>query len=315
MSRAPFPFIVGCPRSGTTLLRAMFDSHPEMAIPPEAQFIVPMLRLRRRYESSRGIRTDALVAALKPAAQFPGWGLPEETVREAIGSSGGLPEALRRLHAAYAARDGKPRYGDKTPGAVLGIDVIAAAFPEARFIHVFRDGRDVGLSLITQSFGPSRIGRAALWWRRRVRGGRRSGRRLGPTRYMEVRYETLVSDPEPIVRSLAEFAGLRFRDEMLRYHERGGPLRGVSSAAHARLHLPPTAGLRDWRSQMAPGDVVQFELLAGDLLEELGYERGSVSSMGTRLHARAKRAAWASRRAASRTRKVVGRLGRAMAAR
>ena len=238
-------------------------------------------------------------------------------MRDAIEGSPTLPEALRRLYAAYAAQDGKRRYGDKTPTAVLRMDLISAALPEARFIHIVRDGRDVALSVLGRPWGPGTITRAALWWKRAVIEGRRSARRLGPTRYVEVRYESLVSDPEPLVGSLAEFAGLVFRDEMLRYYEREVFLRGLdpSGTGHARLRLPPTPGLRDWRSQMAPEDVGQFEGLAGGLLEELGYERGTVSSLGTRLHTGAVRAAWASRLVPWRTRKAVGRLGRAMAAR
>ena len=186
-----------------------------------------------------------------------------------------------------AAR-GKARYAEKTPINVLHIELLADVFPEARFIHLIRDGRDVALSYLDTDFGASSLPEAAVQWRRFVRKGRRSGARVGAHRYQEVRYEDLVADPDTVLRSLCEFIDLPFDPSMLRYHERAGViLRNTSHRAHhGRIALPPTSGLRDWRRDMDPRDTALFEALAGDLLEELGYERATqVLGLDVRLAA------------------------------
>ncbi len=107
--------------------------------------------------------------------------------------------------------------------------------------------------------------------------GRDAGARLGPERYREVRYEDLVREPERVLVELCAFVELPYDARMLRYHEQADRL--VPSLSHnehhQNLHRPPTVGLRDWRSQMSPADAAVFESLAGDLLDELGYERAT----------------------------------------
>lgn len=154
---------------------------------------------------------------------------------------------------------------------------MAATFPEARFIHVVRDGRDVALAFTRLVREPVPF-EAAYTWRRFVEGAIRGGRSLGPTRYREVRYENLVADPERELRHVCDFIDLRFDETMLRYFERADEV--VADAARGKIHsnlsLPPTRGLRDWRSQMERRELVRFELLNGRTLERLGYERSGV---------------------------------------
>jgi hypothetical protein len=101
--------------------------------------------------------------------------------------------------------------------------------------------------------------------------GRRDGADLGPKRYLEVRYDELVEDSERTLRRVAEFLELPTSTQMLESHlGRTRLTRGLDSKA---AWLPPTPGLRDWRTQMSNRDIELFEALAGDLLAELGYER------------------------------------------
>jgi Sulfotransferase domain len=88
-----------------------------------------------------------------------------------------------------------------------------------------------------------------------------------------VRYEDVVADPEGECRRLSDFLGLEFDAAMLRFHE--GRTRALPSLSTKRRWLPPTAGLRDWRTEMDTDDVDTFEAAAGPLLEELGYGRGA----------------------------------------
>ncbi len=269
----PFPFFVGCARSGTTLLRAIFTAHPEMAIPDEAHYVMQMLRKRDRYERD-GFATEVFLHDLLGHKLFPSWVLPEEIVRESFHSEppADYADAVRRVFSLYAKQLGKPRYGDKSPRNVLNLSLLAKTFPEAKFVHIIRDGRSVALSLLEMPWArPESIVQAARYWRKRVQQGRRAGQALGSSRYHEIRYEALVEDPDSSVRSLCEFIDLPFDPAMLRYYEH----EDLFSQQSKPSRTPPTKGLRDWRTQMSKKDLALFEVAAGDLLDELGYERGA----------------------------------------
>lgn len=281
----PFVFVVGKGRSGTTLVRAMLAAHPEMAIPPETHFIVPLSEDEAVVPGSRQVDLDALVDRLENHHGFPGMGLDAAELRTELTrrASRNYAEAIRDLFEIYALSQGKSRYGDKTPGHVLHIPALARLFEEARFIHIIRDGRNVMLSNFETDFGPAGIAEGALVWRRLVSEGRRTGRALGPERYCEVRYEDLLDDPETSIRRLCTFASLEYHDDMLGYFERGSAIVG-SAEHHRNLDLPPTKGMRDWRSEMPAHQLAVFERLAGDQLEAFGYERSS-ARLGPRARA------------------------------
>jgi hypothetical protein len=268
-----FPFFVGATRSGTTLARAMFDSHPEMAIPWESYFIMQLARRRGDYERDE-FDVDRFLADLR-RTPFPRWGLDEGEVRHGLleARPAGFGDAVRALFAAYARSRGKARYGDKTPDYVYDLPTLASLLPETRFVHVIRDGRDVALSLLDVSWGPGTVEDAALLWKEAVSAGRAAGASLGPTRYKELRYERLVLDTTGTLRELCSFVELEFSPVMLRYFERADEIIAPDffPEYHRRIALPPTPALRDWRREMSRGDQRCFEGVAGDLLAELSY--------------------------------------------
>lgn len=284
----PFPFFVGRGRSGTTLLRAIFDSHPELAIPHESHFVVTMGMNRKSYEAAASFDAARFTADLEGTG-FSRWGLEAGEVVAELEGSGvrSYEQAVRSVYSLYARGRGKSRYADKTPIYVLHIDYLAGLFEEARFVHVIRDGRNVALSYLDVGFGPSSLHEAAIYWRRFVTAGRSAGQRLGARRYTEVRYEDLVANPEAQVRRLCDFLHLDFAPAMLNYFERADAIVGALPH-HKNLYRPPSASLRDWRVEMPPGDTALFESLAGGLLEDLGYEPGTRPSPAVRA-----RAAWA----------------------
>ena len=268
----PFVFIVGKGRSGTTLVRAMLTSHPRLAIPPETHFIVPLADDRRVVGGSGEVDVDALLKRLNSSPGFRRMEIDTGEIRQSLVSAGSqdYSQAIRTIFSFYARKAFKERYGDKSPGQVLHIERLAAMFPESVFIHVVRDGRNVLLSNLETSFGPTDVVQGAVVWKRLVRDGRRAGRAIGASRYCEVRYEDLVSNPEEEIRRLSAFCRLEYDPSMMRYFEKAGDL-GVNESNHGNLSKPPTAGLRDWRRQMTSRQVAIFESLAGDALADLGY--------------------------------------------
>jgi Sulfotransferase family len=277
---APFPFLVGSGRSGTTLTRAMLDSHPDVAVPPETYFITELLPNVPRYEEGGGFALAAFLDDILENQWFRRWELDPDSVREALRSNrpSDYPEAIRAIFRQYASAHGKSRYGDKTPVYVYDMGVVGELFPEARFAHVIRDGRDVAASFLDQQeMRPNGVAEAALLWKERVSAGRSAGAALGPERYIEIRYEDLVRDPESTLRRLCAFIELDYRPAMLSYPERAGELvaRDGGPQQHRGIFLEPRTGLRDWRTELSSAEIEAFEVIAGELLAELGYERHS----------------------------------------
>jgi hypothetical protein len=273
-----FPFFLGCGRSGTTLLRAMFDSHPEMAVPAESNFISSMGSTRSAYEGSQSLNVDRFTDDLfgKHGWGFRRWGLPLDEVRKALSQRHlhTFADGIRCVYMLYAEKHGKSRYGDKTTHYISLIAQLAQLLPEARFVHIVRDGRDVALALLESPWGFETIPQAAVYWAGSVESGRRAGRWLGAERYCEVPYEDLVTKPDETLQLLCDFIHLKFDGAMLRYFERADEIiaQCESPEHHQRLFLPPTKGLRDWRTQMSASDAAVFDVIAGDLLADLGYE-------------------------------------------
>ena len=151
---------------------------------------------------------------------------------------GDLSAGLRAFYRGYAAARGKTRYGDKTPTHTADMDVLSRVLPEARFIHIIRDGRDVAASLRGLPFAPGDggIAASAAAWRDTIWRARRAAAHL--PHYTEVRYEALVTEPERVLRELCDFLELEFAPEMLLAHERArerlGEMRSVTVGAGRR---------------------------------------------------------------------------------
>ena len=274
----------------------MLDSHPMVAVPDEAPWLVRVARDRAGLERDGRLQTDAFVHRLWQDRTFRRWHLTEDAVRSALAanSSATFSDGVRLVYGLYASSKGKTRYADKTPWAVMHISLLAGLFPEAVFVHVIRDGRDVALSYLDAGFGPPSLEMGALEWRRYVGEGRRAGLALGPERYREVRYEELAASPDATVRDLCPFLGLDFDESMLRYFERADEVVGSMPHPHARrnVFLPPTSGLRDWRTTLTDRQAEVFTALAGPLLHELRYEAGPQPSPRARVAAAGARARW-----------------------
>lgn len=311
-----FPILVGSGRSGTTLFRNVFDSHPELAVMHEGHFIGAMARLRRRYEGRNGFDREMFLQDLFRNENFRRQGLDRVAIEAAIGEAApqSLADAIRIVMRWYAAAEGKAWYGDKTPGYVTQIGELGEMFPEARFVHIIRDGRDVANSYLERDeWGPTSIAEGAFYWRSRVGRGRAAGVALGPSRYIEVRYEDMVDDPEGTTRRLCDFLGLAYHPQMMEYHLRGREFAASTKhpEAFSGLDKPVTKGMRDWRTEMAPDDVALFETIAGDLLQELDYDvTGTGGGSELRMRALTAEATWQAKRAGARVVPVLRRLRR-----
>ena len=284
----PFVFIVGCPRSGTTLLQRMVDAHRQIAIIPEIGWIAQF------YESRQGLTPEGLVtpAFVSFLIQRGGFGryarlpISRQELEDLISSCDPISYAalLTLVFDRHGRNGGKSLVGSKTVDHVCNIRTLHRLWPLAKFVHLIRDGRDVCLSALNwrkadklaERFATWRedpVSTAALWWEWSVRLGREDGNALGADLYFEIRYEALVAHPEEECAALCDFLGVAYDDAMLTFHKNRAKTEEGLDAKHA--WLPPTPGLRDWRSQMPRDDLERFEATAGSLLDELGFPRGA----------------------------------------
>jgi hypothetical protein len=290
----PAPFVVGVGRSGTTLLRMMLDTHPELAIPPETHFVLQLIQTSGKLRFNPEIAARAIVQDRNRRWNDFGLEHADLLARLQKVEPFNTADAVRQFYALYAQRHEKPRWGDKTPDYVRKMKKIQNTLPEARFIHVIRDGRDAGLSQNArierrghrEPIPPRELARR---WRKRVAKAREDADEVEG--YLEIRYEDLVSDPESALRRVCELVDLAYEPAMLSYHERaaerleemaaalparaGRPEReaGERVAAHEMTTKPPTTDrVAVWKQEMSADEVAEFEQMAGYLLDDLGYE-------------------------------------------
>jgi hypothetical protein len=290
----PAAFVVGLGRSGTTLLRLMLDAHPQLTIPPETHFLSPLIQASGtlRFDADRATR---LIVSGRHR-RWDDFGLDPSELEARLHAIEpfNTPDAVRTFYRLYAEKQGKPRWGDKTPDYVRKMRKIQLVLPEARFIHLIRDGRDAGLShnarIVKRGVRePLPAADLARRWVVRISKARETA--AGLNGYLELRYEDLVTDPEPALRKACELIELDYDPAMLEYHrhaeqrlqEMAGELPAVAGrpareagerlAAHTMATKPPSRErIAVWKQEMSEADALEFEATAGDLLAELGYE-------------------------------------------
>ena len=268
---APPVIVLGVGRSGTTLLRVMLDRSSELAIPYES-FFVPQLAHRH----GRRPRLDEFLDDLGRLRTLYDWGIAADDVKPRLREGMTTSEAIAAIFETYAERQGKPRWGDKTPLYMQQLPLLERLFPDAIWIHLVRDGRDAALSFLELPEGfsgktwaqPRTVAQFAARWRTEIKAARRLGRHAGG-RYLELRYEDLVAEPERELRGVCEHASVPWEAGLLD-HTRISDTANMPE--HRNLAQPPTPGLRDWRNQMSREDALAFEQVAGDVLHAAGYE-------------------------------------------
>ena len=256
-------FIVGCQRSGTTLLRLMLDSHPAISCGPETRFLGDL-------EKVTGEHWDRMSL----------YGFPRE-------------EWLRRIaaffdsvHTDYARRRGKQRWADKTPRYALTLDFIDELFPDALIVHALRDGRDVVASH-RDRWGYFSAVRAVEKWPRYVRTVRAKGAAVGPARYHEIRYEELVHRPEATLRGRLDFLGEPGDDAVLHHDELDHDVPSMYrdfTASRRATRRESTAVYRsqvgNHRRRLDPLLRLLFAVRAGRTLGEMGYREAPSTTSG-----------------------------------
>ncbi|MGH8494923.1 MAG: sulfotransferase [Gammaproteobacteria bacterium] len=264
-------FVVGMNGSGTSMMLDSLGRHPELyALPDETHMMPYIISQAHRFGS------------LEDDGNFTSYGrfaIEQMPVLERI-SGGAKPDlppdwlSLPRsvagvfdgIFGSLAARHGKRRWCEKTPDHVQHIEMLSAAFPGARFVHMIRDGREVACSIHRRQHRQPEL--IVYRWKKLVRMGRAAGSKL-PGRYLEIRYEDLTQDPRQQMRSICEFLQLEFADEVLHSRLPQNPQRKrLEKGEVSVIAANPTK----WQDYFDSAAVRRLEGIAGQMLDELGYE-------------------------------------------
>lgn len=273
-------FVVGCQRSGSTLLGAMLGAHPEIVCIPEGQFIADLMPGRGSAEE---VDPAEVIERITKHWRFRIWGFDLGARRPAPGEvEPTYRAAIEWLVARFAEAHRRPDarvWVDQQPGHVLYLWRLFRHFPNAKVVHIIRDGRAVAASIMPLDWGPNEIYAAARFWQKRVGLGYAAASFLGPDQLLHVRYEDLLREPEATLRRIADFLGVAYHEGMLRASGLSVPSFTKDQHSLVGRSLDP-GRIEAWQKTLTRRQIEIFERLTDNLLEPLGYEL--VSDPGSR---------------------------------
>jgi hypothetical protein len=269
-------FIVGCPRSGTSFLYHLLLSaggfaefHTQMNVYDVLEPIYGNLGVRKNKKAaitewlqSKAFHVSGLAAA--------------DIEKKILAECEGASDFLRIIMEEIARKQGVDRWIDSTPTNVPHMLRIQRDFPEAQFVHIIRDPRDVALSLDKRAWSrplpwdkKRSLVAAGLYWEWIVRKGRKLGAMLAP-HYMEVRYEDLVQQPREALTAIGTFLQKELDYERIQQFSIGSvrePLTSFKEDLQEGRFTP----VGRWKDKFPVDQLAQLETLVGDYMQELGY--------------------------------------------
>lgn len=273
-------FVVGSARSGTTLLYHTLLSSGDYAVYRGEPAVFDLLAARFGDLRSRAARRRLmLVWPRSHLAMASGFDDPArcDTLVEECRSNG---DFLRRVMSAIAERQGVTRWAVWGPDNLLLMRWIKREMPDARFIHMIRDGRDIALSLQTEGWirpfpwdRQHQLVVSALHWQWKLQRGRRDARHLG-TDYIEIRFENLVSRPSEVVATLS-----RFLSHALEYEQIAQSVLGTLGDRNSTFRSEGSSPVARWRQRLTPTELAHAEVAIGSTLDALGYARAATERL------------------------------------
>ncbi len=294
---SPF-FIIGNPRSGTTLLRLMCHAHPDTIVPQECAFAAWFAKDYGDWSTAsyQNGQAEAFFEAMQSAYKWELWQMPPKTLHEAIFSvqHASYPAVVDAIYHAYAAMHGRTitRWGDKNNYYLSQIPTLQRLFPGAQFVHIIRDGRSVGCdyrgvmaSQIDSMYAPklpTTIEGIATEWGQNIKTVEAAFADLPAAQCHTIRYEDIVLRPEATLRTLCEFLHLPWSDQMLRYWAIDAdsgkePAEFKQWKAMNDKPLQPSETRRHL-AELTPAEITEFETHCGDILTRYDYPLGGAVS-------------------------------------
>lgn len=269
-------FIVGCFRSGTTLLRKVLNTFPGIYISKETGFITDV---HERFNAAKaGAGLEAFFDYLNSYMAIEKWdkrasvdGFREFCLRSNDDTYSGLVNYIWQLESPQPY-EGLSYIGDNTPKYIMAIPFLESVFKDACYIHIVRDPRDVVASVVKQRFGANTPLLAAREWMERVSCWLMAERVVPPSRRCEIHYEDLAADPDPSVKKILSFLGMEDEFVSLKGKELGPCAVSSSHKHHSRLkEAIDTKSIGRYKKDLSAQDIETIESVTYPGLKAFGY--------------------------------------------
>jgi Sulfotransferase family len=268
-------FLVGCPRSGTTLLQRMLDAHPLVAIAPETFFIHRFWRVRDDLgDLSDNENHNRVVQSFIDMPEFTEMNLdPNQFRKAALKLPRSLPTLFALLLHQFRERRNATIIGEKTPSHLHHMITLKSLFPQARFVHIIRDPRAVANSWQHVPWSRMRIENVARMWRREMTGSRQVAQMLCSD-ILAFHYEDLARESEKTLREVCQFLSIPYEQSMLSYHQTNESTVNVQREpwkANVSKPVDPSR-IDQWKSELSRNQISMIESASWPELTRQGYE-------------------------------------------
>jgi hypothetical protein len=266
-------FIFSCPRSGSSLLSRLLNSHSNISIPFESHLFYTFYPWLKYYGDLRDKNNQKrLVGDILSTEVIKTWQPPVDKFKILnkiqVPNFGGIVDAVL---SSWADLNGKKRWGEKTPRHLFHWKPILSYFPNSKVIHILRDGRDVATSWIDSRFGPKTYFRAAKEWIKFLKEIENLKKEINENNFYEIKYEKLISDTERELKKICSFVEEDYESQMLYFYENKSPY-PTDKINLQNLQKPIIANNKGkWQTRLSKKELYYFESIAGEYLEKYNY--------------------------------------------
>jgi Sulfotransferase family len=269
-------FILGCGRSGTTLVSAILNSHPDVDVP----LATGLYSTYGEFVNVPGVtnnidkrRWEKLVKLLITDVGVKAWRYPPtfSYVTQGV-TQRNFGTAVRKMFEYHADRSGKTNWVSKSIHSVLYLERVYKDFPEAKYINCIRDGRDVVLSLLNNNFGPTDIVGAASYWKSHVEAWQNARNFIPGDQLFTVRFDALIRNPEQTIRAILEFMGIPFHSDCMTYYMNQRTREVAIHSEHANIGRPPDGSMiGKYRKAFSQDELILIEAIIRNELTDWNY--------------------------------------------
>lgn len=275
----PF-FIVGAPRSGTTMLSVMLDRHSNISIPPETQFFNDLQPGLQAVLAHKEI--GDLVSFVLKSERIKDLEISHEEVMEGFTSAGDRERDLfLALLKAYSKKTGCKKIGEKSPLHLLHLPKICKHFPQAKIVCIVRDGRDVVRSLMNVPWAepdnPRRFYLFCQHWNEAVEKIIQAQRSNFRDRFYLLTFEQLLRDPEQQLQDVCRFIGVEFETQQFLAQTASATVPAWEQNWKGKaVEKLDSARIQVWKKEATPEEKYAMNILMGDALQKMGYDHTEI---------------------------------------
>jgi hypothetical protein len=280
----PFFFIIGRPRTGTTLLRSLFDAHPNVQIPWECQFILNLYPRYGKVSTWTKETLEAFYRDLLEQWQFSAWNIDHEKLHADLMACEGnityrnICQVVYLNHISFYPKENIRLIGDKNHGYTIYTKRLQKIFPDAKFLYILRDYRDNYESVKNVDFEIPIVSLVVYKWKYFYRKALKASLQ-NPDAFYFVRYEDLVKDPVPELMKICDFLDIQYVPEVFDFYKKKNEAEekyptDILKKHHQSLFNPVnTSRIGRWEKSLTARQVRIADLVAGKWAGKAGYRR------------------------------------------